>query len=100
VLVRDGKAGHLPLPSGLMIGADPDAGYEEVVTRLGHGDLLLLFTDGLVERRDKGIDDALAVLLEVASRPAGTISEYADHVLTHAGGNTGDDACLVAVRVR
>jgi PAS domain-containing protein len=100
VLVRDGTAGHLPLPAGLMIGADPDAGYEEVTTRLRHGDLLLLFTDGLVERRDKGIDDALAALLETASRPAGTISEYADHLLSHGGGNTGDDACLVAVRVR
>jgi PAS domain-containing protein len=100
VLVRDSVAGHLPLPAGLILGADPDAAYEEMVTRLKPGDVLLLFTDGLVERRDQAIDDSLAVLLEMASRPVGAVSDYADHLLRHAGSNTGDDACLVAVHVR
>jgi PAS domain-containing protein len=100
VLVRDGVAEHLPLPPGLMLGADPDAGYEEVTTHLDPGDVLLLFTDGLVERRDVGIDDALARLLRVASRPMDRVSDFADYLLTHAASNTGDDACLVAVRVR
>ncbi len=100
VLVRDGGARHLALPPGLILGADADAAYEEVTTRLDPGDVLLLFTDGLVERRDLAIDDALATLLRVASRPVRGISEYADYLLRHAGSNTGDDACLVAVHVR
>jgi serine phosphatase RsbU (regulator of sigma subunit) len=100
VLVRDGKAEELPLPEGLLLGADPDAVYAEEVTRLRLGDTLLLFTDGLIERRDEPIDDAIAGLVRAASRPVGEVSGYADHLLGQAASNTDDDACLVAVRVR
>ena len=100
ILVRDGKAEQLPLPEGLLLGADPDARYAEEVTSLRLGDTLLLFTDGLIERRDESIDDAIASLLRAASRPVGAIGGYADHLLDQAASNTGDDACLVAVRVR
>jgi serine phosphatase RsbU (regulator of sigma subunit) len=98
--VRDGRAEQLPLPEGLLLGADPDASYAEEVTRLRLGDTLLLFTDGLIERRDESIDDALATLLRAASRPVRDVGGYADHLLGQAASNTGDDACLVAVRVR
>jgi PAS domain-containing protein len=100
ILVRDGKAEQLPLPEGLLLGADPDASYAEEVTSLRLGDTLLLFTDGLIERRDESIDDAITSLLRAASRPVGAIGGYADHLLDQAASNTGDDACLVAVRVR
>jgi stage II sporulation SpoE-like protein len=59
-----------------------------------------MFTDGLIERRDETIDEALATLLQVASRPVGDIGDYADLLLAEAASNTGDDACLVAVRIR
>jgi PAS domain-containing protein len=100
LLVRDGQAEQLPLPEGLLLGADPDASYAEEVTSLRLGDTLLLFTDGLIERRDEPIDDAIAGLIRAASHPVGDIGEYADHLLDQAASNTGDDACLVAVRVR
>lgn len=99
VLVRDGAASMLPTVQGLILGADTDVPYQEDVTELCPGDVLLLFTDGLVERRDVGIDDAIDSLLRGASRPVGDISGYADHLLGHAEANTGDDACLVAVRI-
>jgi PAS domain-containing protein len=100
ILVRDGRAEELPLPEGLLLGADPDARYTEEVAALRLGDTLLMFTDGLIERRDEPIDEAVATLLRVASRPVGDIGSYADHLLAEAASNTGDDACLVAVRVR
>ena len=100
VLVRDGLAEQLPLPEGLLLGADPDASYAEEVTSLRLGDTLLLFTDGLIERRDEPIDEAIAGLIRAASHPVGDVGEYADHLLGQAASNTGDDACLVAVRVR
>ena len=99
VLVRDGKARELTLPDGVLLGADPDASYEEVTTSLRPGDTLLLFTDGLIERRDESIDDSMNALLHLASRPVSGIARYADHLLSHAASGTGDDACLVAVRV-
>jgi serine phosphatase RsbU (regulator of sigma subunit) len=100
VLVRDETASELPAGQGLLLGADPDADYEEVTTALQPGDALLLFTDGLIERRDEPIDEAQAALLRHASRPVGPIAEYADHLMRNAASDTGDDACLVAVRVR
>jgi len=100
ILVRDGRAGQFPLPEGLLLGADPDARYTEEVAMLRLGDTLLMFTDGLIERRDEPIDEALATLLQVASRPVGDIGDYADLLLAEAASDTGDDACLVAVRIR
>jgi serine phosphatase RsbU (regulator of sigma subunit) len=100
ILVRDGRASTLPLPHGLLLGADPDAKYAETTTPLRFGDILLLFTDGLIERRDKPIDDALDALMQIASRAApGDIGSFADRVVAEASSNTDDDACLVAIRV-
>ena len=100
VLVRDGSATEIPSVPDLLLGADPAASYCEVTTSLRPGDGLLLFTDGLVERRDQAIDEALSSLLRAASRPIGGIADYADHVLGHTVSDTGDDACLVALLVR
>jgi len=100
ILVHSGQARTLSMPQGLLLGADPDASYTESTTSLEVGDVLLLFTDGLIERRDQPIDDALDTLLRIASRPAADIASYADYVVTEAASNTDDDACLVAVHVR
>ena len=100
ILVHDGAARTLSLPRGLLLGADPDASYAEITTPLQLGDTLLLFTDGLIERRDRSIDDALDSLLQIASRPVGDIGRYADQIVAEAASDTGDDACLVVVHVR
>jgi serine phosphatase RsbU (regulator of sigma subunit) len=101
VLVRDGAAEQLEQPNGVLLGADPDADYEELVAELRPGDALVLFTDGLVERRDEAIDDSMASLVRrVATVPADDIASFADDLLSHARSDTSDDACLVAVKVR
>ena len=100
ILVRDGAAEALSLPPGLLLGADPEASYTEATTSLEAGDRLLLFTDGLIERRDQPIDDTLESLLAVACHPAADIATYADYVVAETSSNTDDDACLVAVAVR
>jgi hypothetical protein len=99
VLVRDGAAEMLPLPGGVLLGLDPDAEYEEAVLPMRSGDTLLLFTDGLVERRADSISDALREFTS-ASVPAGPdAAAHADRILSNAVSDTGDDACLVAVRI-
>ena len=100
VLIRDGQATALPLPQGVLLGSDPDARYEEFTTPLAIGDTMLLFTDGLIERRDIPITDALDEFAERAARPQPSAARLADHVLAHAASDTGDDACLAVVRIR
>ena len=113
VLVRGGTAAELPLPGGVLLGMDPDAGYEEAIQSLEPGDTLLLFTDGLIERRSESIVDVLAdfvATLGSAGAPGGprpavadpepTAAAQADRILARAVSDTEDDACLVAVRIR
>ena len=106
VLTRDGTARELPLPGGVLLGMDPDAGYEEATESLRPGDTLLLFTDGLIERRGESIVDVLSefvATLSPVSGPGGqelTAAAQADQILASAVSDTEDDACLVAVRIR
>jgi len=100
VLVRNGKARTLAQPQGVLLGADADARYQEVTTALRHGDTLLLFTDGLIERRDQSIDESISTLLKVASRRVDDIDSYADLLVAELASDTDDDACLVAVTLR
>jgi hypothetical protein len=68
---------------------------------------LLLFTDGLIERRGESIVDVLdEFVTTVAPVPDGheapepTAAAQADRILATAFSDTDDDACLVAVRIR
>jgi serine phosphatase RsbU (regulator of sigma subunit) len=106
VLVRGGTAADLPLPGGVLLGMDSDASYEEATLSLRPGDTLLLFTDGLIERRGDSIVDVLkefVATLGPTSGPGGqelTAAAQADQILANAVSDTEDDACLVAVRIR
>jgi serine phosphatase RsbU (regulator of sigma subunit)/PAS domain-containing protein len=99
VLARDGSAAALPLPRGVLLGTAPDATYEEVTETLHIGDTVLLFTDGLIERREVTIDEAIADVARSAAQPEQSAAGLADHILGAAASDTGDDACLVAVRI-
>ena len=69
VLVRGGTAAELPLPGGVLLGMDPDAGYEEATQSLRPGDTLLLFTDGLIEQRGESIVDVLEEFVATLGMP-------------------------------
>jgi serine phosphatase RsbU (regulator of sigma subunit) len=101
VLMHGGTAWALPLPGGVLLGMDPEAEYEEATQSLEPGDSLLLFTDGLIERRGDSIEDVLEEF--VAALPTGsgepTAAIQADQIMASATSDTGDDACLVVVRI-
>jgi sigma-B regulation protein RsbU (phosphoserine phosphatase) len=77
---------------------DPAQRVDDELT-LRRGTRLLLFTDGLVERRDRSIDEGLTQLVdEVVARRGtslGALAEEVPRALT-AGGSGEDDVCLLA----
>ncbi|GAB2621392.1 SpoIIE family protein phosphatase [Streptomyces capparidis] len=100
LLLRDGSATLLRSPRNILLGAMEHAEYREAETVLRPGDTLLLYTDGLVERRRTAIDETLATLVRQAQSLSGDdLQAHADRLLELAGGDTDDDTCLVAVRV-
>jgi serine phosphatase RsbU (regulator of sigma subunit)/PAS domain-containing protein len=114
--MRWANAGHLPPlvinPDGsvaelaswrgdLLLGVDPEVRREESVVTLDRGATVLLFTDGLIERRDADLDAGMArlrdTLRELADRP---LQELLDEVLHRlVDGQPEDDVALVAVRL-
>ncbi|WP_369185140.1 PP2C family protein-serine/threonine phosphatase [Streptomyces sp. Y1] len=89
----------LPLPHGVLLGALDDTEYEEHTARLTTGDVLLLYTDGLVERRDRPVEESIDQLIRTAGPPGPDLERYLDRLLDLSPADTEDDACLIAVRV-
>jgi serine phosphatase RsbU (regulator of sigma subunit) len=98
VLVRGDRATLLPQPDGILLGA-VQRPYAAATVQLQAGDVLLLYSDGLVERRDRPIDDGLAVLLTAAAGVT-DLEQLVSAVLRALGSDDlEDDTCLVALQV-
>jgi PAS domain S-box-containing protein len=110
------NAGHLPPlalhPDGsvvvladwradLLLGVDASTTRTESVVTLDRGSTVLLYTDGLIERRDSDLDAGLdrlrTHLAELADLP---LQELCDELITRlVDGKPDDDVALVAVRL-
>ncbi|MFF9814849.1 SpoIIE family protein phosphatase [Streptomyces sp. NPDC014006] len=99
VLVRSAQASPLPLVKGILLGAVPEAPYEEDEVALSPGDTLLMFTDGLIERRDRSMEDSLAHLLTTARSAPAALDHQLDRLLTYSRSDTDDDTCIVGIHV-
>ena len=100
VLVRGGTSTIQPMPEGMLLGVELDAEYEQFSLPLRSGDTLLFYTDGLIERRAACISDGLAEFAAAAAPAAPDLDTHVTRILASAASDTGDDACLLAVRVR
>jgi serine phosphatase RsbU (regulator of sigma subunit) len=90
--------------SDLLLGLDPDARRVESVVTLDHGATVLLYTDGLVERRGQSLDEGLRelrdTLLDLASEGL-PLDLLCERVLRRMlPERRDDDVALVAVRLR
>ena len=88
---------------GLALGIDAPQTYDQVSAQLSHGDLVVLYTDGVIESRAGrelfGLERLDEVLSMHSTRPA---QDVADAVLAacrdFAGGDLPDDCAIVVLR--
>ncbi|MGY1752217.1 GAF domain-containing protein [Blastococcus sp. SYSU D01042] len=85
----------------LLLGVDPATGREDRTARLDRGATVLLHTDGLVERRDRDIDEGTDELLRVLGQCAGLpLEELCDRVLARMFlPGAEDDVAVLAFRL-
>jgi serine phosphatase RsbU (regulator of sigma subunit)/anti-sigma regulatory factor (Ser/Thr protein kinase) len=98
----DGDARFLELPSGLPLGIRAAAEYPSRCHRFPLGGALVLYTDGLVERRGESIDEGLGRLREAGKHAAGgEEASFADRVYLKLAEHTAldDDIGLLAVEL-
>jgi serine phosphatase RsbU (regulator of sigma subunit) len=98
VLIRGPWSRPLPQPDGILLGASR-CRYAAATLQLQPGDLLLMYSDGLLERRDRPLDAGLDVLLQAVRQVSDP--ELAITAALRALGSTDpeDDTCLVALQV-
>ncbi len=100
VVNPDGKTRLLEGARGVPIGAVGHSSYVEVETSLEAGSTLMLYTDGLVESRTRGLDQGLADLDVALADGPGDLEELLDHVVATVPDKTrDDDLALVGLRV-
>ncbi len=108
------SAGHPPallisadgVPTPLVAGRGVPLGIsggprDDAATVLEPGDLLLLYTDGILERRGEPFDVGLERLVAAASRRCDDLNEFAGHILEDVpDARHSDDIALLALRRR
>jgi serine phosphatase RsbU (regulator of sigma subunit) len=97
--IADGEARFLEAAPETLLGAGREARRSSVGVALPPGSTLLLYTDGLVERRDRSFDVMLAELRAAAAPFAGApVDRLCDEMLDRFAAKPFDDVCLLAIR--
>jgi PAS domain S-box-containing protein len=103
-LVRspDGTVRYLDEGRGVPLRITTEPAYELAETVLPPGATLLLYTDGLVERRGESLDRGLERLLDAWRTAPEELESAAEHVVTTmlGDGPTRDDVAILALRTR
>jgi serine phosphatase RsbU (regulator of sigma subunit) len=97
----DGEVVRLTDAHGPVLGPVHDATYTQGQVRVSPGDILVMYTDGLVERQGMDIEMGLARAQQmIAGWESGTsLSEYCEALQeTLSPRPRSDDVCIIAVR--
>jgi serine phosphatase RsbU (regulator of sigma subunit) len=98
-----GDVSYVEVDAGPPIGAVDDPSYPVTSVELAPGSTVLLFTDGVVERRDRGLGAGVDELVQAVRGRADSVPLEAlcAHVLEAmlGGSEIADPAALLAVRL-
>ena len=102
----DGRVTVLRIPPGPLLGVVPEAAYPEIEVRLTPGTVLLLYTDGLIERPGGDLDEAageVAAHLSRGNHFDGPLDDLAEDLVRRYAGTEDirrDDVALLLLGVR
>ncbi|WP_448612628.1 PP2C family protein-serine/threonine phosphatase [Modestobacter sp. URMC 112] len=100
LLHADGRVTVLDRPVNRLLGVPGPAVRTEHEVALGPGDTVVLYTDGLVERRGDCLDEGTGWLVRALGDLAGKpLDDLCDALLADVTGRRDDDVAVLAVRV-
>jgi PAS domain S-box-containing protein len=95
----EGDTRYIEEGSGLLLGMDPSMPRRTASTVLPAHSTLLLYTDGLIERRDEDLDRGLDRLrVHAAGLAREPLETFCDELLIGLGADSADDIAVLAVR--
>ncbi|MER5632428.1 PAS domain S-box protein [Streptomyces nitrosporeus] len=99
LVMDDGRTRYLENGSGLLLGMDPDMLRPRAEDAVPADATVLLYTDGLIERRDESLDEAMGRLGRHAAELAReSLDVFCDELLIGLGADNTDDIAILAVR--
>ncbi|CAL9353119.1 SpoIIE family protein phosphatase [Streptomyces sp. enrichment culture] len=97
----DGRTRFLDAGAGVLLGLDPDMPRPRASDAVPANATVLFYTDGLIERRDESLDDAMERLSRhVAALAREPLNVLCDELLIGLGADSDDDIAILAVRPR
>ncbi|MFD7667137.1 SpoIIE family protein phosphatase [Streptomyces sp. NPDC059788] len=96
---KEGDARYLENGSGLLLGMEPDMPRPSAADPIPAHATVLLYTDGLIERRDEPLDHAMDRLRRHAAALAREpLDVFCDELLIALSADSADDIALLAFR--
>jgi GAF domain-containing protein len=97
LLVQRTSARYVPVPPGAPLGSN-GAGAANVHVRLQPGDLLVLYTDGVIDEREVGIEEGMQTLMKVCEREEMSPAAVCERIVAMLPPQRSDDVALLALR--
>ena len=101
IAFADGGTRITSLPPGLPLGVGAER-FSETLVQLPAGATLALYTDGLVESRDRSVDDGTRALRKMLGRaltsPRSTLEDACEKAVRELGEHGEDDITLILAR--
>ena len=100
LLIRGDRTAYVDMPHDVLLGVTPSSARTTTEFTLPPGSTLLLYTDGLVEHRNRALTDGMAALHETAARlRADDLDTLCDTLLHRLAPHPTDDVCLLAIHL-
>ena len=101
VAYPDGRVELIESARGLPLGTGIRTTYRQQLLQLTAGSVIVLYTDGLIERRGRSIDEGLQKLRDAVATAPKDPDRLLEHILEHVIGDDEreDDIALLAARV-